>query len=132
MNMPRLSGIVAFCLSVATTAGADPAWVGRTALNLRSGPGIVYERITTLPACSQVTVLDHQGGWTKVRAAGQTAWVAARYLRGSPCAVARSLPPRVVAPEVSPPVYVPAPYAPPGRIAPGMIVPKYQSGIFRG
>jgi len=62
-------------------------------LNVRSGPGMSYERITVISNGTQVTLLgrDSFGGWLKVRLAnGTEGWVGASYITTS--AVISTLP----------------------------------------
>ncbi len=59
---------------------------GVSFLNLRSGPGMTYERINVLSNGNQVTLLgrDNFGGWLKVRlASGQEGWVGSAYITSS-------------------------------------------------
>nr|WP_292717471.1 SH3 domain-containing protein [Mesorhizobium sp.] len=58
-------GLAAFPVS----ASAATAYTTGT-LNVRSGPGPGYARIATLPAGHRVTVIDCQGSWCAIRAAG--------------------------------------------------------------
>jgi N-acetylmuramoyl-L-alanine amidase len=56
------------------------AVVNVSVLNVRSGPGISFERITTVPQGARLTVLQKQGDWLKVSLpTGQTGWVLATY-----------------------------------------------------
>lgn len=55
-------------------------------LNVRSGPGMSYDRITVISNGTQVTLLgrDNYGGWLKVRLAnGTEGWVGASYITTS-------------------------------------------------
>lgn len=66
---------------VAAPAGANQASTS-VALNVRSGPGMDYEKVTTLAYGTIVTIEDVSGGWSKIRtSAGVTGWVATQYLR---------------------------------------------------
>jgi uncharacterized protein YgiM (DUF1202 family) len=59
---------------------------GVSFLNVRSGPGMTYERINVLSNGTQVTLLgrDSFGGWLKVRLAnGSEGWVGASYITTS-------------------------------------------------
>jgi LysM repeat protein/SH3-like domain-containing protein len=77
---------------------------GVSFLNVRSGPGMTYDRINVLSNGAQVTLLgrDSFGGWLKVRlASGQEGWVGSAYIASS--TVFSTLP------VVSGPVVIPPP-----------------------
>jgi N-acetylmuramoyl-L-alanine amidase len=49
-------------------------------LNVRSGPGTSYSRLTTITAGTVVPVIKQQGNWLQVRlASGQTGWITGQY-----------------------------------------------------
>lgn len=51
-------------------------------LNVRTGPGTGYERLTTLPAGTPVAVFGEQGDWLELRLSdGTTAYVSGDYVR---------------------------------------------------
>lgn len=58
--------------------------VTASALNMRSGPGTGYSRITTLPNGATVTVLAQSGGWYQVSYGGKTGYVSGEYIRFTP------------------------------------------------
>jgi uncharacterized protein YraI len=68
--------------AVAVPAAAEAA---RTtgSVNLRTGPGTIYEVITTLPPGVYVSVSRCTGGWCAVNAAGFSGWISASYIGGA-------------------------------------------------
>lgn len=135
MKTCTFSGIVASVFLMASVAEADTAWVGQSALNVRSGPGVTYPKVATLSPCARVEVLRWQGSWAMVRSGGGTAWVSAGYLRPSGCSTRRvqAEPPVVVRPSPAPRPVQPSPtYRSSPAIPRGVMVPKYMTGIFRG
>lgn len=54
--------------------------VTASSLNMRSGPGTSYSRITTLPRGTVVTVLSASGSWYQISVGGQTGYVTSEYL----------------------------------------------------
>jgi len=80
-----VSAIIAAATLTAGTASATQAWIGKTALNARSGPGTSYHKIGTFKPCTKVHVVAHTHGWAKVRFNHNYYWVAAKYLRNSSC-----------------------------------------------
>lgn len=54
-----------------------------TALNMRTGPGTGYARITVIPAGGAVQVYNCTRSWCKVNWRGRVGWASARYLSGS-------------------------------------------------
>jgi LysM repeat protein/SH3-like domain-containing protein len=90
--------------ATAPPANAVGTVSGVSFLNVRSGPGMTYDRINVLSAGAQVTLLgrDSYGGWLKVRlASGQEGWVGSAYIASS--TVFSTLP------VVSGPVVIPPP-----------------------
>jgi uncharacterized protein YgiM (DUF1202 family) len=52
-----------------------------SSLNVRSGPGTEYGRITALDRGAQVTVIGQRDDWANIRSSnGQTGWVSVKYL----------------------------------------------------
>ncbi|MEW6242986.1 MAG: SH3 domain-containing protein [Bacillota bacterium] len=73
-------------------------------LNVRSGPGTQYARLTTVSSSTALTVLERQGDWLQVRLpSGQVGWVFVAY---APIAAAPSPPP---APNTPPHAETPPP-----------------------
>jgi len=50
-------------------------------LNMRSGPGLAYPIISTIPKDERMLVLEQQGDWSKVRHESTEGWVAAWYTK---------------------------------------------------
>lgn len=73
---------------IATAAGAWPAQT-TGALNVRSGPGVGFVKVGTLPPGAPVDVQFCQGSWCSVTSWGAAGWVSANYLTGSPGFVPR-------------------------------------------
>lgn len=75
--------LVALACLWATSAfamGTDIS-VANADVNLREGPSTEYAKITTIPAGSQVYILDADvNGWTRVEYEGDTGFVASKYL----------------------------------------------------
>ena len=78
------------CLLLALLGGAllAPAWaqdavryVDATRVNLRAGPSTDSAKVTTMARGEQLTLVERQGDWLRVRtAAGQAGWVVARFV----------------------------------------------------
>ncbi len=69
-------------VTIRTTLPDGPytARVTVSILNVRSGPGINFNRITTVAMNSLLSVLNKQGDWLQVQLpSGQTGWVAGEY-----------------------------------------------------
>lgn len=66
--------------------------VTASALNMRSGPGTGYSRITTLPNGATVTVLAQSGGWYQVSYGGKTGYVSGEYIRFTPATTPTTAP----------------------------------------
>lgn len=49
-------------------------------VNLRTGPGTMYQVVTTLPPGVLVSVNQCAGGWCSVNAAGVSGWISASYI----------------------------------------------------
>jgi uncharacterized protein YraI len=52
-------------------------------VNVRAGPGVGHERITTLPRGTEVLVDRCRQGWCLVDSFGVVGWVSANYLGGT-------------------------------------------------
>lgn len=79
---PRLTitiGALIAGLMLPAAAEAAPARTV-TDLNLRTGPGVGYGRITVIPGGGWVEVLGSSGGWCHVEWAGYGGWASCRYL----------------------------------------------------
>lgn len=66
--------------SVSSTLAEDTvpraAWHTRTAVNLRKGPGTAFPIVSVIESGSQVTVLEQQRSWSRVKlSSGVTGWV---------------------------------------------------------
>jgi len=69
-------------LMLPLSAEAAPAQ-SRTALHMRTGPGVGYAVITVIPGGGWVEILDYApNGWCLVRWAGYEGWSSCRYLAG--------------------------------------------------
>ncbi len=89
-------------------------------LNVRSGPGMSYERVTVISNGTQVTLLgrDSFGGWLKVRLANNSeGWVGASYISTS--TVIATLP--VVGVSTPTPTPTPSPTPPPATGVTGIV-----------
>lgn len=62
--------------SSSTTEAADDLIVGVSEVNLRSGPGLSYDVIASLPRDEVLTSLQRQGDWIQVSTGGRKGWVA--------------------------------------------------------
>ena len=83
-----LAIMLACALPVAALAeGTSTIYVSSTGegtLNLRSGPGKEYEPKGYVHHNDKVTVLDHDGIWSKVKtASGKTGWIKTKYIDGT-------------------------------------------------
>ena len=63
-----------------TTALASESKVTNTALNLRTGPGLNYPILLTMPQGAPVTVLSTSGDWSKVTYNGTSGYAFSLYL----------------------------------------------------
>ncbi len=52
-----------------------PAWVKGSAVNVRSGPGLGYDRYGTLAEGSKVYVIERQSGWCRVSTGNGYGWM---------------------------------------------------------
>ncbi len=92
----------------ATTLGAGVADAAQTsgAVNLRTGPGVSYAKLTTIPAYANINVYNCNYSWCQVGWQGWQGWISARYVASD----VRYTTPRYVAPIAQP--YVAAPVVP--------------------
>jgi len=80
--------IVLLCLAtlmamifVSSAGAASPAVVNAALLNLRSGPGLAFQVLATLPQGSPLVVLAQRGDWSQVvTATGGTGWVSGQFV----------------------------------------------------
>jgi len=73
-------------LPIHSTVGAVTGTVTSYALNVRSGPGVSYSRLTAIPRGTGfvITARNADGSWVKVTLAnGVQGWVSARYIATS-------------------------------------------------
>ncbi|WP_195251619.1 C40 family peptidase [Romboutsia sp. 1001713B170207_170306_H8] len=54
--------------------------VTATTLNVRSGPGTSYSKITTISYGAEVGVISESNGWSKIKYNGKTGYVSSQYL----------------------------------------------------
>ncbi|PRD44474.1 ligand-binding protein SH3 [Phyllobacterium phragmitis] len=54
------------------------------ALNVRTGPGVGYARVATLPPGAEVDMGVCRGGWCRVSTGRVSGWASARYLNSAP------------------------------------------------
>jgi uncharacterized protein YraI len=107
--MRRESLTIALLLALALPAGAETFGAVTTgAVNVRSGAGTEFERLTTLPRGTPVSVDVCDGGWCSIKADGVSGWVSARYLAGLAAGGVGILPtyrpPSTAVPTIPPPV----------------------------
>ncbi|MCK4207649.1 SH3 domain-containing protein [Brucella pituitosa] len=95
------------CISFMTVAAIAAPGHTTGNVNIRSGPGANYQKITTLPAGLRIDVRRCVANWCNVRARGVSGWVAANYIQYSAQPVIIS--PTVIA---RPPHYRPPHYRP--------------------
>jgi hypothetical protein len=81
MSLRSLAFVVATAGAVAVPAIAEAAYTTGS-VNMRYGPGVNYEVITTLPPGAYVAVNRCTAGWCLVNAAGTSGWVSASYVGG--------------------------------------------------
>ena len=65
------------------------AHVSTTALNVRSGPGVLYQRIAVLANGSKLTIYACNSGWARLTTgnSARAEWVNADLLEPQPCTV---------------------------------------------
>lgn len=114
----RSSVVVAAFLASSAVALAYSGYTTGN-VNMRTGPGTGYARITTLPAGAAINVVYCDGSWCHVRVGRLQGWVSASYVSG------RSYrPPVVILPPIfdfppfdrpphKPPPHKPPPHKPP-------------------
>ncbi len=71
--------VALFGATVAASAANTPAYA-KSALNVRTGPGVNYNKVDTLYAGENVMVRECQRGWCYVDHSGPDGWVSANYL----------------------------------------------------
>lgn len=105
MKLRSLAAALAAVVVMALAPVAAQAWPAQTtgSLNVRSGPGVGYQKIGVLPRYAHVNVRYCQGSWCAIDYGPYGAWVSARYLTGS-----GYVQPRYV-PAPPPPGYYPYP-----------------------
>jgi uncharacterized protein YraI len=83
LGLRTLALIGAMLVGIALPATAD-AWYSRTegAVSLRTGPGVNYKRIATIPAGARIWVDSCQPRWCRVAWHGLHGFVAASYVAG--------------------------------------------------
>ena len=57
------------------TKKAVPAWIKEEAVNVRSGPGLGYEKHATFQKGRKVYIADRKGGWCKVSTGNGYGWI---------------------------------------------------------
>jgi len=80
----------------ATASAASPGSTTR-ATELKDKPFLDAKTLRTLPANSALTVFERQGGWMRVRAAGQDGWVRMLNVRTGAATVPAGTDPKSVA-----------------------------------
>ena len=102
MRIPRiaLAAVAAAAMSWSVAAQAAPG-AATGDVNMRTGPGTSYAKITTIPAGAPVEVFGCNG-WCEVAYGGTRGWVSANYITRdvayAPDRVYRPAPRRVVGP----------------------------------
>lgn len=86
MSIRKVAAVVGGAAIAAVVATAASAWPAQTTgpLNVRTGPGVSYPKIGTLPPGTPVDVQQCQGSWCSVGSWGGSGWVSANYLAGTP------------------------------------------------
>ncbi|RYG74791.1 N-acetylmuramoyl-L-alanine amidase [Lentibacillus lipolyticus] len=67
----------------ASAVQTDEAIIKTDILNVRSGPGLNFERIGKVYRNETYPVLKEQDGWVKIKTPNQTGWAASKYLERS-------------------------------------------------
>jgi hypothetical protein len=93
MSLRSLAFVVATAGAVVAPAVAEAAYTTGS-VNMRYGPGVNYQVITTLPPGAYVAVNRCTGGWCLVNAAGTSGWVSASFVGGGRAYYAPPPPPR--------------------------------------
>lgn len=73
------AGALALAVLLPAVAEASVFGVARTNVNMRTGPGVSFARITVVPAGAPIRVFDC-GSWCRVSYSGAVGWVSARYI----------------------------------------------------
>jgi uncharacterized protein YraI len=81
MSLRSFAFVVATAGAVAVPAVAEAAYTTGS-VNLRYGPGVNYQVITTLPPGAYVAVNRCTGGWCLVNAVGTSGWLSASFVSG--------------------------------------------------
>ncbi|HHW25514.1 MAG TPA: SH3 domain-containing protein [Bacillota bacterium] len=72
--------LVAAALTVAASAEAGFVNTKQTGLNVRTGPGLTYSIITSLPKGTRFEILSESGEWTKISYGNITGYVHSSYV----------------------------------------------------
>lgn len=73
--------ILLSCISLFCSKNADETTVTTANVNVRSGPGINYEVLATLPSKTEVSPTQiSKDGWRQVKYHGDVAWISSNYL----------------------------------------------------
>jgi uncharacterized protein YraI len=110
--MKMLGPAIALMLALAQPAMAEAFDAMTTgAVNVRSGAGTEFERLTTLPRGTPVSVNACDDGWCAIKAGDVVGWVSARYLAGLETSGVGVLPtytpPTIATPPAVKPLVVP-------------------------
>lgn len=80
----KLMAVITLSLAIGSSSGALAANVtSKSAVNVRSGPGMKYSVVTVMDKGTQASDLGSSKGWTKVSVNGKTGYVASDYLTQS-------------------------------------------------
>ncbi len=74
------SALLALLGATAVASAASIPAYAKSAVNVRTGPGVSYNKVDTLFAGENVMVRECQSGWCYVDHAGPDGWVSANYL----------------------------------------------------
>lgn len=82
LNTTLKAALLAGAMLVPGVASAATAAIVTTDLNIRTGPGVDYQRFDTIPAGGRVTVIGCLSGynWCDIEWAGTRGWVSGDYL----------------------------------------------------
>ncbi len=75
--------VAGFGFAISAVAVTAVTVVARSAVNVRTGPGVRYGRVDTLFSGEVVNATQCQRGWCYIRHSGQNGWVSGRYLMGA-------------------------------------------------
>lgn len=116
-KLRSLVTVVAAIAMIVAVPIAAAAWPAQTtgSLNVRSGPGVSYQKVGVLPAHAVVNVRYCQGSWCAIDYGPYGAWVSGSYLTKS-YATPFVPPSPYYRPYVRPPLFGPwpTPYPQPG------------------